>query len=326
MRKIRCLIFLMLIIILFSGCQKFVLRKYPKEAVPFGWKKGTLAIELYKIKYPEEILAREKFYSDLDSAVTKLYLYKNKVNVVFDESFFNDYKNIEKGDYISGEEPFYKVSSSLTEDEKTMIKKVTGKNIQLYKDTVQEYLNLQVLFWLKIAEKEVEFDENKLYTELDKEVIVAEVKQKRIDLIKKIARVKMEICIEIADYYNVKSANQEYKENYMSKDIVFNNNYRYDLQTGKYSNPVVIKNMKRDDIEKTIGENITFKNRAVIIVNEHYNGYKVSKGEIIVYNGGKKEVKGVDGYNVDIKIIDSNFEELVNVNTDNTIASIFGGK
>lgn len=320
-------ILFILIIVLFNfGCEKVVLKKTSVAQIPFKWTKGNLKIQLYRIAYPSDILEKERFYNELDIFSTKLYLYKNKVSIVFNEDFLKDYESVKKGEYISGEEVLYKVASSLTEVEKQEIKRIVGKSVEQYKNTVQEYLNLQIYFWIKISGDETKYDETKLYTELDKEEIINRVKIRRMDLIKKIAKLNLEIVSEMNDFYNVKNQKKEYKNYYMTKDIVFSKTYLYDLLTSKISYPVYITNLKKEDIEKIVKEKISFKNKCVIIKNEFYSGYKIDKNDIILFYGGTENIGDYKEYKIDIEVIDSDWERLININNSSSLGTIFGGK
>ena len=221
MKKNFAVIFILGILLFNCGCEKIILKKTNTVSAPFKWPKGELKVQLYKISYPENIVDKEKFYNELDIFVTKLYLYKNKESIIFDEKFLKDYENIKKGDYIYGEELFYKVASSLNGDEKTVLRKITNKNIEKYNNTVQEYLNLQIFFWLGILGELNTFNEEQVYTELDKEEIINKVKLKRIDLVKKLTSLNLEIVSNLEDFYGAKNQKKDYKSFYMSKDIIF---------------------------------------------------------------------------------------------------------
>jgi hypothetical protein len=322
MIKKLCLLFLL--IVLLTGCSKIILKNRVIEKPPFKLEPGSYSIRVEKIKYHEDVFEKAKFWDEFYIFMTKILVSEKKANILISEEFYKDYPVILKGELSESENIFQKVSSSLEIQEKDEIKKLVSKDTkENKKHTTQDYLNMQVEILIKIlSDNEENFQNNKIYTELEKENIINKIKQKR-KLTSRIAeKAKVSFIVDVEEPYKEIF---EKKKSYYKKDIKFYKKASFSERIGNYQYPVWIKNIEESDIEKIYTGEYILKNKTVIIENKKRKGYIYSKGNYIFFVGGSEEKSTFPTYKIYIEKEEGSFNNVIEKNEKYNFSDFIGG-
>ncbi len=180
MKKI--LLFLLALTILTTGCGSIVARKDKSQIVKFentNLVSGNYDITLYRIPYPNTPYEKDNFYKEFDILTSKMVAYNKDINLIIPLELYRDLKNLQKREVRESEKIFYKHSYSLTDEEKAIIDNKVKVSTPQDAGSIQKYLNKQVAYWYDYLKKSELYDENRYYTELDKDRIVDEVFENR---------------------------------------------------------------------------------------------------------------------------------------------------
>jgi len=90
--------------------------------------------------------------------------------------------------------------------------------------------------------------------------------------------------------------------------------------------PIYIKGIKDKDVNALIKEEYKINNKAILIDNTMYNGYKNIGNTYIFLLGGDKKIKSYENYEFSFKIVEVSLNDMANLKNDLTIAEILGGK
>ena len=138
---------------------------------------GKYEIKIYELNYPEELFEKNKFYNEFNQVLKNVDKNK-KYSLLLEKRFYDDMKKIEESELSDEEEILEIPASSLDENQRQELVSMSGKlNLTQYLGTDQEFLNRQVYILNQLLNKEG-FDENNVYSELDKEFLISELKEK----------------------------------------------------------------------------------------------------------------------------------------------------
>lgn len=189
MKKMR-VILLVLAVMLMSACsggeiisgREIVRRKENVITAPFDKEKieeGSYTINLYKIDYPRELKGKQEFYANLNVVFKKFYLAEKKLNMLVDKEYYEDYKTLEEESLLTEESILDKPASTLESYEINLLRDMVSVEVDKYRGTVQEYLNLQVAYLMDFLGEGDKFDKDYLYTEREKNEYVDMLKEIR---------------------------------------------------------------------------------------------------------------------------------------------------
>lgn len=138
---------------------------------------GRYKIKMFELNYPTGIIGKNKFYNNFNEVLEKVDKNK-KYSVLIEKEFYEDMKKL-KIDELSEEEKILELpASSLEGDQIYELLSLTSKlNLKQYLGTDQEYLNRQIYLLYELLNKK-EYDVNNVYSELDKEFLISELKEK----------------------------------------------------------------------------------------------------------------------------------------------------
>jgi hypothetical protein len=320
MKKI--LLFVFIFIFLF-GCQKrMVLRKKVVVKAPFeDIEEGNYEITVYKIKYPNELEKKQEFYREMNSVFKRFYLEEKKAVIMLDMEYFEDFEYLRKNNILKEEVIFDKVASTLTEEEIIKLKEVSQVEVDEYKGTTQEYLNLQVAYLMKYLGIQDEFDANYIYTEREKNKYLDIIKNERKDIVKFLEVLKIDILAVVDNPYKEDKINLysywDVKNIELSKKNIISN------YLNNYSLPLYIENIQEDDIEKIINNDIFIDNTLLIIKNSKYKGY-VHRDKYIFFVGGDIEKREYSAYGINIKFDAIELSELIFIDEEVVLSDFTG--
>ena len=323
MKKI---ILIMLTIILLSACNReIVLRKNQILATPFNEKsfpKGSYEVVLYKLNYPKTLKEKQVFLNEFNTLLKKYYLGEKKINLIIDSDFNSDLKSLKKDSLLEDERIYDKQASLLSEEETKILIKNADNRIEKFQGTTQEYLNLQVGYLLGFLGQKQVFDENKIYSERQKSELVDEIRETRKENLKLLDEVKIQFVLQVDNPYDT-SSSDVYWDN---REIILKGNSSFSKNLNSYDMPIYIKGLKEKDVDGLIKEEYMINNKAVLIDNTIYEGYKNIDKSFIFLLGGNRKIKSYEAYDFNFKIVEIELKDMLNLQTSLTISDILGGK
>ncbi len=306
-----------------SLSSKIVLKKRTAEKPPFKVEAGSYKLEFAKVGYPDTIFERAEFWNEFLAFSTKMMIAEKKCFLLLNEEAVSDLEVVKNGELTERERIFYIVASSLQESEKESIRNILNieenKKEQL---TTQDYLNMQVKIMLKILGKESEFEEGKIYTELEKENIVNKIKTMRKMIISSLKKSKITIIVSIEDPYNDKKSGREM---FYKRDISFYSKGSFSERVSTYEYPIYIQNVNSEDVEKIFNREMKLKNKIIFLENKNYHGYKYEKGEFLFLGSGEKESYQYQDYKIDFDVKDKKLELILTEEQKYGFSDIIGG-
>jgi len=274
-------------------------------------KKGDYELTLYNISYPQKYEQKIKFYDNFDILMRKLLVYGSTINIMYSHKFKDDIIYL-KNSYILPEEvAFSKSASELSEADRNSIDKKVTIKLDGKIGRTQYYLDKQVYFWKKIMNSDKRFNSEKNYTELDKEKLILQMKDKRKKTFEIVEQVKLNLILKIEDPYS-----NNKNEYWQGKDIYIDRNTDLTPKIFKEQEYLYLNDVQEGDIKKIMGTQLKFDSKIVVIENKLYNGYTVSDGKYIFFHGGKYRVSYYDGYNLKIKVKDVSLKDLLTIDEE----------
>ena len=323
MKKI---ILIMLTIVLLSACNReIVLRKNQILAAPFNEKsfpKGSYEVVLYKLNYPKTLKEKQVFLNEFNTLLKKYYLGEKKINLIINSDFNSDLKSLKKDSLLEDERIYDKQASLLSEEETKILIKNADNRIEKFQGTTQEYLNLQVGYLLGFLGQKQVFDENKIYSERQKSELVDEIRETRKENLKLLDEVKIQFVLQVDNPYDT-SSSDVYWDN---REIILKGNSSFSKNLNSYDMPIYIKGLKEKDVDGLIKEEYMINNKAVLIDNTIYEGYKNIDKSFIFLLGGNRKIKSYEAYDFNFKIVEIELKDMLNLQTSLTISDILGGK
>ncbi|MDN5303400.1 MAG: hypothetical protein PWP46_279 [Fusobacteriaceae bacterium] len=285
--------FLIFLILIISGCSReIILRKEPLEKVPFKseLKNTENIIKVFNIDYPKTINEKNQFWKEFSDISKKFIAINEKRNIIFSKEFFEDLEILKNEKIFKEEKIFTKIASDLTEKEKNELQKYFKEE---KKEKVEDYLKLQIKYWLYRLDRINEFDNENIYTEKIKNELILELREKREEQLKYITNANYNYIFKLdnldADnkiYFSDRNVNIEYES--ILKNKISKYEYAY------------ITNLTEDIIEKIYNKIIKL-DKPVIISNNKYKGY-LYNNEFVFFVNGEKNIKEYNDYNIFIEV------------------------
>ena len=175
----------------------------------------------------------------------------------------------------------------MSEEETKILIKNADNRIEKFQGTTQEYLNLQVGYLLGFLGQKQVFDENKIYSERQKSELVDEIRETRKENLKLLDEVKIQFVLQVDNPYDT-SSSDVYWDN---REIILKGNSSFSKNLNSYDMPIYIKGLKEKDVDGLIKEEYMINNKAVLIDNTIYEGYKNIDKSFIFLLGGNRKIK-----------------------------------
>lgn len=323
MKKINVFILLLLV---FSACNReIVLRKEAVVAAPFNKEvveEGDYNLTLYKISYPDDMEGKQDFYSNINLFFKRFYLEEKKIIFLVDRDYYDDYHRLERYSLLKEELLLDKPASTLLDYEIELLKNITPVEIDKYKGTVQEYLNLQVAYLMDFLGEGNSFDKNYLYTEREKNVYVNKLKDIRRENFELIKSLDIDMVLEVENPY---SAGEKRNSYFTERDIILSTTSKFDSQLNSIEIPLYIRNMEVEDIDKIIKGQDFIDNNVIIIENDRFKGY-LHKKSFMFFIGGQEEFREYADYGISLEVKKLNLEEMLGTQEEFVISDFTGGK
>lgn len=258
--------YLLMCLMILSGCDNVVLRKDKSERVTFNAEipQGEYTLYMYELKYPvkqeEKLMFLSKFENFLRNGVEGL---ERDVTFILPKDMYDDVNAVLNDEGIGIERAFFKSASYIDENDKKIIDRET-KFVKTPANAgeIQKYLNKQYYYILSLTGKQKEYKEDFLYSEYDKRVLTSAYLDERKSL-KEILGEKKKNFIAALD-------SAEELENYKSDKVYLkNSSQQFD-----------------DSLINGSAENIP----PVLVLNSgKYIGYTVNKNSVVLFAGSGKE-------------------------------------
>lgn len=269
-------------------------------------KKGDYELTLYSIDYPQRYEEKIKFYNDFDILMKKILVYDSKINIMCSEKLKDDITQLENNYTLQEERIFLKPASELSQADRDSIdKKVVIKSDKKIGRT-QYYLNKQVYFWKKIMEGNKKFNNETNYTELDKEKLILQMKEKRKKIFEIVKQVELNLILKIENPYS--NNKNEYWE---GKDVYIDRSTDLSPKIFREQGYLYLSNIEDIDVKRIMGTQLKFDSKIVVVENRLYSGYTILDEKCIFFYGGKNKVNYYNGYNLKIKVKNLSLKDLL---------------
>ncbi len=291
-------------------------------------KPGSYTINIYELNYSGNMFEKNKFFKIFskflnDKTKNGKSTIEKKYSLLINENLFNDLKRAKQENFFEEEEILGLPASSLNEYQKVQLIEFT-KNLNLseYIGTDQEYLNRQIYILYELLNIK-NYEVNKVYSELDKEILVKQLKDQRkivADLFEK-SGIEYFIKKEFSET-NLKKFKDDtlYK---FDKDVVISENVEDQAILPEINNNVFINNFDIGLLDLIINDKIKLKRKLLLVDNTEYKGYTYNEENTIVIIGGDKEFFFYPNYKIVVEKRSIDVEELYDVNSEYYISDFF---
>lgn len=285
---------------------------------------GTYNINLYEISYPVGIIEKNNFYINFNKFLQYLKLNKEKkYSILFEKRFYDEIEKLEK-DQLSTEEKILEVeASSLDFSQKQEIINLSN-NLKLsqYEGTDQEILNRQIYILYKLLNKN-NFDGSNVYSELDKEFLLTELKNNRKEIIANLKNSTVEYFVKNS-YENIEFNKFEDDSIYkFDKDIIISKNIQDQAIFPLDKRDVYLTDFPLELVDDLSKNTIKLKRNLLLIENEKYVGYTYNENNTILFINGKEPVHYYKNYKININKENVNIENLEEKNSNYYIGDFF---
>lgn len=314
MKRLKIIVFFIVLVFISCG-REIVLRKELIENPPFKKiNKGTYKVNLYRLEYPKNLSEKQKFYQEFTDLFRRYYLEDRKITIIIDEQYYNDNIFLKEYQLLEEEMILNKVASTLDEYEIESLRTLVPLKIEKFKNTTQEYLNLQIAYLMKNFEEFENFNPDYSYTEREKNSYINRLREIRKENLKLIEKISVDIILEIENPYSIE---RDFKNNYWNENnINLSSMSPFRTNINGYNYPLYIKNIKDIEFEKLLKREIVIYNEVLILENFKYEGYIHNNGNFIFFVGGLDKRHQYKDYFVELEIIDVLMEDLVNIKED----------
>jgi len=296
-----------------AGCSSFIPRQDLYEKAEFKDEnivKGRNDIEIYEVNYPEDYYERLEFFKDFELAGKKMLLEDKALNLMVSKDLFGALERFKKGEFLDEEELYIKTASDLDTFQQREIDQNITVSVTERGGQVQKYLNKQVKFWLEVTGREGEFDGSKLYTELDKQRLMEEVREERKEFFQVLNAMRMSVVIKVSDPYREGNEGGEY---WASKEIDLFNPTGISREVQSIRVPLYIDGLTETDIKQVLNVREDFRAPILILESERLKGYTVRDEKYVFYHGGDTLRGYYKDYDLRVVITPMDLENLVTI-------------
>ena len=283
---------------------------------------GRYEIKLFEVSYPTDIFGKNNFYNEFNRVLGKIDKNK-KYSLLLEKRFYDDMQKI-KTDEMSEEEKVLELPASSLDgyniQELTQLSK--GMNTSQYAGTDQEFLNRQVYVLYRLLDRKG-FNPDNVYSELDKEFLVAELKEKRKDIVKNFETSKIEYFVkESYDNIDFKKFQDDsvYK---FDRDIIISEKIEDQALLPEIKNNLYLVNFPSDIIKNLEKNKLKLKREILLLENNQFHGYTYNENNTVVFIGGKKAKYYYNDYKINVVLKKINILELLKTNSNYYVSDFF---
>ncbi len=310
MKKILLIVSLMASLM---GCKSFIPRQDLYEKVEFKDEKiveGRNNIDLYEVEFPEDYYERIEFFKEFELAGKKMLLEDKSLNLLVSQELYASLERFKRGEFLDKEELYIKTASDLDEFQRAEIDRNIDVEVTERGGKIQAYLNKQVYFWLTVTKRAEEFDGNKIYSELDKQRLMEEIRNERKEFFQVLNAMKLSLVVKVDDPYADHSKGETY---WASKEIDLFNPTGISRELQSIEEPLYLENLDEKDIREVLAVRGDFATPILILESSRLKGYTVREGEYVFYHGGDILRGYYKGYDMRIRIQEASLANLVTI-------------
>ena len=253
-----------------------------KKVIP-----GKYLIKIFQIHYPTDLFGKNKFYNDFNKFL-KTVNNNKKYSLLLEKRFYDEMQDLK--------------DDQLSEEEKILSKAVT---MTQYAGTDQEYLNRQIYVLYQLLDRKG-FDANLVYSELDKEFLIAELKTRRKEVVENFEKKRLEYFIK--ETYDDAGLDKNIEEQAIFPDV---------------SNNLYITGFPKDIIEGLAKNKLKLKRRVLVLENSEYHGYTYNENNTVVFVNGEKPKYYYKDYQIDVVMLEANILDLLRTSSNYYVSDFF---
>ncbi len=295
------------------GCNSFVPRKDLYEKVEFNdgnIVQGRNYIDIYRVDYPADYFERLEFFKEFEAENKKLLLEDRGLNILISVELYRALERFKRGEFLLEEQVYVKEASDLDEFQKEEIDSSVSVAVTDRGGQIQKYLNKQVYFWMKVTNRLDEFNGETIYTELDKQRLIEDVRVSRKDLFKLLRKVRSNYILEVDNPYAGYGISKDY---WASKEIDIFNPTGISREIQSLSIPLYIKNLNESDVRSIRDVRDDFNSKVVILEDSNLTGYTLRDDKYIFYHGGSVVRSYFKNYDIRVRIKDIDLNRIATI-------------
>ena len=223
-----------------------------------------------------------------------------KYSLLLEERFYQEMQDI-KVDQLSEEEKILELPASSLDEyyRQQIIAMSNGVNLTEYVGTDQEYLNRQIYVLYELLNK-TDFNPSNVYSELDKEFLIEELKNNRKEVVENFEKSNVEFFIK-ETYEN--SGLNKFKDDSVykfDKDILISDKLEDQAILPELQRNVYLTDFPSEIIEKLAKNQLKLKRTPLLLENSEYHGYTYNENNTVVFVGGKKPKYYYNDYKINV--------------------------
>lgn len=289
-----------------------------KKVIP-----GRYYINLFELNYPKTLVSKNSFYNRFSDVIKKISVNNKKYSFLLEKNFFEDMQNMKSG-ILSEEEKLLEIpASSLSPEQVSELMWITESlKLSDYLGTDQEYLNRQVYLLHELLGKK-DYNGNNVYSELEKEFLITELKEKRKKIIESFEKSNFEYFVK-EDYRAVGFDEFQDASVYkFDKDIVVSENIEDQAILPEMKQNVYLTGFPEKIVDNLEKNKVKLKRNLLLVENSKFHGYTYNENNIVVFVGGKYSSYYYNDYKIDVVRRKINIEDLLDINSNYYVSDFF---
>ena len=260
---------------------------------------GRYEIKLFEITYPTDLFGKNRFYNEFNTFLKNIKKGK-KYSLLLENRFYQEMQDI-KIDQLSEEEKILELPASSLDEyyRQQMVAMSSGANLTEYIGTDQEYLNRQIYVLYELLNK-TDFNPANVYSELNKEFLIEELRNHRIEVEENFEKSNVEFFIK-ETYEN--SGLNKFKDDSIykfDKDIVLSDKLEDQAVLPELQRNIYLTGFPNDIIEELAKNKLKLKRSPLLLENNEYTGYTYNENNTVVFIGGKNPKYYYKDYKINV--------------------------
>ncbi|MDO5088753.1 MAG: hypothetical protein Q4D53_03115 [Leptotrichiaceae bacterium] len=283
---------------------------------------GKYQINLFEINYPTDVFGKNRFYNDFNKVLENINKNK-KYSLLLEKRFYDDMQKI-KTDEMSEEEKVLELPASSLDGYGIQELSALSKdlNVSQYAGTDQEYLNRQIYVLYKLLGKK-DFNSGNVYSELDKEFLISELKEKRKKIVKNFENSNFEYFVK-ESYDNIDFRKFQDDSVYkFDKDIVISEKIEDQALLPEIKNNLYLTDFPSEITEELAKNNLKLKREILLIENDRFHGYTYNENNTVVFVNGKNPEYYYNDYKIDVILKRTDILELLKTSSNYYVSDFF---
>lgn len=260
---------------------------------------GRYEIKLFEITYPTDLFGKNRFYNEFNTFLKNIKKDK-KYSLLLENRFYQEMQDI-KIDQLSEEEKILELPASSMDEyyRQQIVAMSSGANLTEYLGTDQEYLNRQIYVLYELLNK-TDFNPTNVYSELDKEFLIEELRNHRKEVVENFEKSNVEFFIK-ETYEN--SGLNKFKDDSVykfDKDILLSDKMEDQAILPELQKNIYLTGFPNEIIEELAKNQLKLKRTPLLLENNEYHGYTYNENNTVVFIGGENSKYYYNDYKIDV--------------------------